>query len=795
MRQRFSVSTGVIRKTEARQRQPEVRQSLRARAAVALILLSLSAGAVAVQGQSRAAAPPGKTTQDKSALRTGKPASTKTTEPDLGWLQDALKNRELMAEVGQLAEKLQKGIQYPGVRTQSRILPRLPESTTFYAALPNYGESLHEALQIFDQELKESAPLRDFLRKNKLDTAEPEIESGLQKFYEFSQYLGDEVVIAGKLQGDQPSGVLIAEIKKPGVREFLEKLNSEVITSKNNRLRIFDPEQLAAAGDRDVAQGPVVLVRQDFIAVGLNVAALREFNAQIDRGGVTFASSALGQRLTQAYQGGASSLFAVDLRKVISLVAKGNPQTRTVLEKTGFADIKYLLAESTLSADGAANRGELTFNGPRHGVASWVAAPGPMGGLDFVSANPSQAGDILLKSPAQIFDDLRDIMGEAAFASLPQMEAQLNVNLKQDLLSKLSGEIAFEVQPPPMNATGPAVSTFNGAAPPPQIPAIRLILRVTDPAGLQQTLSQLLALAPLERGQREEDGVTFHTLTPASAPGGPGVSVNYFFMDGYLVIASDAATARDALRAHRSGDSLAKSGKLRDAAARGLSANASIVSYQDFGQMMGSMLAQLPPEVRELVPIVGDIKTKPDVVRVYADESSFRAVANSGAHSEVAVGLVVAAVAIPNLLRSRISANEAGAAAVVRTVNTAEITYSVSYPAKGFAPNLAVLGPGDSGCTGNSITEEHACLLDRVLGDASCTSGKWCEKSGYKVSVRGVCLQARCLNYVVTATPSNTNTGGKSFCSTSDAIVRSHAGAPLETPLSVAECKTWAPVR
>jgi type IV pilus assembly protein PilA len=793
MQQRSSVSTGVIRKTEARERQPEVRQSLRARAAVALILLGLSAGAGDIHGQSRAVAPQGRTTQDKSALRTEKPSSTKTTEPDFSWLQDALRNRELMAEVGQLVEKLQKGIQYPGARTQSRILPRLPESTTFYAALPNFGESLHQALQILDQELKESVPLRDFLRKNKLDTAEPEIESGLQKFYEFSQYLGDEVVIAGKLQGDQPSGVLIAEIKKPGVREFLEKLNNEAVTSKSNRLRIFDPEQLAAAGDHDVVQGPVVLVRQDVIAIGLSVAALREFNSQIDRGGATFASSGLGQRLTQAYQGGANSLFAVDLRKVIGLVEKGNPQTRAILEKSGFADIKYLLAESTFSTDGSANRGELTFNGPRHGVASWIAAPGPMGALDFVSANPSQAGDVLLKSPAQILDDLRDIMGEAAFANLPQMEAQLNVNLKQDLLSKLGGEIAFELQPPPENAVGSAVSTFAGAAPVPKIPAIRLILRVTDPAGLQQTLSRLLALAPLERGQREEDGVVFHTLTPAATPGAPGLSINYFFLDGYLVIASDAATARDALRVHRNGNALAKSGKLHDAT-RG-PANASMVSYQDFGQMMGSLLGQLPPEVRQMVPIVGDIKTKPDVVRVYADESSFRAVANSSAHTEMAVGLIVAAVAIPNLLRSRISANEAGAAAVVRTVNTAEITYSVSYPAKGFAPNLAMLGPGDGGCAGNSVTEEHACLLDRVLGDASCTSGKWCEKSGYKVSVRGVCLQARCLNYVVTATPAGANAGGKSFCSTSDAIVRSHAGAPLDAPLSVAECKAWAPVR
>ena len=106
-----------------------------------------------------------------------------------------------------------------------------------------------------------------------------------------------------------------------------------------------------------------------------------------------------------------------------------------MLEKSGFADVNYLVARSTMSAEGSTNQGEVTFNGPRRGIASWVAAPAPMGALDFMSTHPASAMDVMLKSPAQVFDELREMMGPSAFADLPQMEAQLNVNLRQDILS------------------------------------------------------------------------------------------------------------------------------------------------------------------------------------------------------------------------------------------------------------------------------------------------------------------------------------------------------------------------
>jgi type IV pilus assembly protein PilA len=58
----------------------------------------------------------------------------------------------------------------------------------------------------------------------------------------------------------------------------------------------------------------------------------------------------------------------------------------------------------------------------------------------------------------------------------------------------------------------------------------------------------------------------------------------------------------------------------------------------------------------------------------------------------VAIILIIAAIAIPNLMRSRIAANDAAAAATIRTINTTEVTYTSTYPTLGYA-SLAVLGP------------------------------------------------------------------------------------------------------
>jgi len=93
----------------------------------------------------------------------------------------------------------------------------------------------------------------------------------------------------------------------------------------------------------------------------------------------------------------------------------------------------------------------------------------------------------------------------------------------------------------------------------------------------------------------------------------------------------------------------------------------------------------------------------------------------------VAIILIIAAIAIPNLLRSRIAANESSAVGSMRSVNTAQVTYASTYPQVGFADDLKKLGP----YTGTNPDSTAAGLLDAVLG---CPSQP-CNKSGYKFNI------------------------------------------------------------
>jgi type IV pilus assembly protein PilA len=126
----------------------------------------------------------------------------------------------------------------------------------------------------------------------------------------------------------------------------------------------------------------------------------------------------------------------------------------------------------------------------------------------------------------------------------------------------------------------------------------------------------------------------------------------------------------------------------------------------------------------------------------------------------VAIILIIAAIAIPNLLRARMAANESSAVASIRTINTAEITYSSTYPTVGFATALTNLG-GVSPCTPSSNT---ACLIDSVLASGT--------KSGYNFTAIGS-GGPPLVQYFATGVPVLVNqTGIRSFCAFEDAVIR-----------------------
>ncbi len=124
----------------------------------------------------------------------------------------------------------------------------------------------------------------------------------------------------------------------------------------------------------------------------------------------------------------------------------------------------------------------------------------------------------------------------------------------------------------------------------------------------------------------------------------------------------------------------------------------------------------------------------------------------------VAVILIIAAIAIPNLLRSRISANEASAVSSMRQINTAQTAYSIAYPTLGFADNLAKLGDPP---VGTPASPANAGMLDWVLG---CTTQP-CRKAGYDFAITAV-PGPPIVTYSVTGVPAAAGqTGVRGFCS------------------------------
>jgi type IV pilus assembly protein PilA len=153
----------------------------------------------------------------------------------------------------------------------------------------------------------------------------------------------------------------------------------------------------------------------------------------------------------------------------------------------------------------------------------------------------------------------------------------------------------------------------------------------------------------------------------------------------------------------------------------------------------------------------------------------------------VAIILIIAAIAIPNLLRARMSANDSATASSLRTINTAEVTYVTNYASIGYAAGLLNLSDNNGAvdCTSaTAVGPTGACLIDRVLG---CSAGGPCVKNQFNYFYVSIPDAASGVisSYTLSAGPLGwQTTGTKNYCSNSDAVLRFNS--PTSTPAGTA---------
>jgi type IV pilus assembly protein PilA len=151
----------------------------------------------------------------------------------------------------------------------------------------------------------------------------------------------------------------------------------------------------------------------------------------------------------------------------------------------------------------------------------------------------------------------------------------------------------------------------------------------------------------------------------------------------------------------------------------------------------------------------------------------------------VAIILIIAAIAIPNMLRSRMAANQATAVANVRTVTSASVSYSVTY-SNGYPPLLSALG----GVEGTPATCNASILIDPILSTAPY------QKTGYQFNLQGnqgnvAAPPPGCtpgfVGYLVTAAPMTVGlTGNVSYCSDESGVL--HYDTTGATPATAIAC-------
>jgi hypothetical protein len=244
----------------------------------------------------------------------------------------------------------------------------------FYAAIPNYGDAARQALKIFREERQSRPELRSWWQSPEMAKNGPQFEDGhrsgqqpcsIRRKRELSFRVPERVEI--------PEGVLLAEVRKPGLKEALDFAVQVASAGSKPTVRVLDKSGLAGATE-SIPRQFTVLVRPDFVIAAPDLETVRNFSRQLDLGKREFASKEFGQRLQQGYSGGVAVIAGADLQTILAQ-APLPPQQGQILQQTGFADMKYAVWEHRGLPGQPSSEGELSFTRPRRGVASWLAAP------------------------------------------------------------------------------------------------------------------------------------------------------------------------------------------------------------------------------------------------------------------------------------------------------------------------------------------------------------------------------------------------------------------------------------
>jgi hypothetical protein len=586
---------------------------------------------------------------------------------DIAWSRNAAKYTKLVSDLTAMRQDLNR-VARPGVRYSSRFLDLVPENTVLYAALPNISEQLAESHRVMQERIKQNPALAEWWGKSHGGAGMD--DKIIDRVREFGSYLGDEIVVAAGMdaKGEPSNIVVLGELKDAaGFRTFAEKQLAEMSKdgSGNSHVKFIDDplsfdanaatqtttdasttatvQKSAKAtqlnGDRlkeeHSKEEVYVWVSNDLFVASPKIDALRVLETNLKTPGTNgFVGSSFHQRLAEVYKEGAGLIVAADLEKIIGHAlaqqAATEPDGARRMEgfrQLGLLSLKHMVVEQKEVNAKTQSRAVLTFNDQRRGIASWLAAPGPMGALEFVSPSANVATAFVVKEPSLLVDDLFGFMETVApdvRKQLRDLETQQGFDIKRDFAAPLGGEFAFAID-------GPVLPT----------PSWKMILEVYDQPKLQQTFERAVDKLngfAAQHGQRglawentSENGQAYYKLRSVDY----GFEVNYTYANGYMIVAPTKAMLQLALQYRESGTTLLKSQRFTSALPADNNANFSAIFYHDLAPLMqpiansvAGMGGHLPEEQRKaLAAFAAD--APPTLAYAYAQGDRITIAANT----------------------------------------------------------------------------------------------------------------------------------------------------------------------
>jgi ferric-dicitrate binding protein FerR (iron transport regulator) len=574
-------------------------------------------------------------------LRPGEQVTTNpaiTTIPvkdEVSWSRNADKYAAVLNGLANVKNAL-KGVQQPGVRNSTHLLDLMPENTVVYAALPNFANTIVESHRVIQERMSQNAALRQWWEKEQSGRAQ-NMDQVVETIRQFGSYLGDEIAVSVSMddQGKPTEPLVLAELKNSqGFRQFLEQEIAKYAGDKKGRPEIVFVENPATATPQsdDKHDKLYVWIQENLFVASPKLQQLQGVGTALSNGSVTsFTATPFRNRIAQVYQEGAGLLVAANLEKVVEKTkaerSKGPDAAKqeNALNKLGLLSVKYFVLDQKDTGGKTHTQASLSFNDANRGIPSWLAAPGPMGSLEYISPDANVVAGFVVKNPATLVDDLLGVLQTVSpdlRTNLEKLQTQHGLNIRDDIAAPLGGEFAFAID-------GPILPT----------PSWKMVFEVNDPAHLQLTLERVvtevnkqatyLGKSGLTWEKADVSGRTYYTLKSADFG---LIQVNYTYANGYLIVGPSRALVERALQSQENGLSLLRSAKFTAGLPADGNANFSAVFYHNIGGLVPAGVAtaaqNLPSGPQQAIKSIAS-DMAPTLAYAYAQGDSITFMANT----------------------------------------------------------------------------------------------------------------------------------------------------------------------